>query len=160
MKLFLDTEWADTLGSELVSLALISADGAHRFYVERDPLPSAPTDFVRAAVYPILDRGAYALRDEDITRALRGFLTTFQEISVLCDYPMDAALFEYALDGFESQVELGPRPVVHFQKVNQTVRVGIERYFQVHPDLAMRRHHAAVDAEALRYAYLALHPAG
>lgn len=157
MKLFLDTEWADTLGSELVSLALISADSAHHFYVERDPLPSAPTDFVRAAVYPLLDRGAYALCDEDLTRALRRFLVTFEEIVVLCDYPIDAALFQYALDGFESQAELGLRPVVQVQKVSQTVRMGVERYFQEHPDLAMRRHHAAVDAEALRYTYLALH---
>jgi hypothetical protein len=45
--LFLDTEWADLPGEELVSLALISADGRDQFYAERDPLPSDATDFVR-----------------------------------------------------------------------------------------------------------------
>ncbi|WP_232310283.1 3'-5' exoribonuclease [Pseudoxanthomonas mexicana] len=44
--LFLDTEWADPTGSELVSLALITEDGIHRFYAERDPLPDVATDFV------------------------------------------------------------------------------------------------------------------
>lgn len=37
--LFLDTEWADLVGDELVSLALISEDGRRLFYAERSPLP-------------------------------------------------------------------------------------------------------------------------
>lgn len=40
MNLFLDTEWADVIGNELMSLALVSEDGRHTFYAERDPLPS------------------------------------------------------------------------------------------------------------------------
>lgn len=39
MCFLLDTGWADVLRSELVSLALVSADGVCRFYAERDPLP-------------------------------------------------------------------------------------------------------------------------
>jgi len=33
--LFLDTEWADAVGAELVSLALISENGQQVFYAER-----------------------------------------------------------------------------------------------------------------------------
>jgi len=47
MFFFLDTEWADPIGCELVSLALISEYGARHFYAERDPLLASPTDFVR-----------------------------------------------------------------------------------------------------------------
>lgn len=61
--LFLDTEWADLAGDELVSLALISGDGRLRFYAERGPLPPEPTRFVEESVYPLLDRGSAALPD-------------------------------------------------------------------------------------------------
>ena len=59
--LFLDTEWADPEGRELVSLALVSQDGEAVFYAERDPLPVNPTGFVKDSVYPLLDRGSVAL---------------------------------------------------------------------------------------------------
>lgn len=48
MILFIDTEWADVLASELVSLALVGDCGRYEFYAERDPLPDKPTDFVRS----------------------------------------------------------------------------------------------------------------
>jgi len=59
MRFFLDTEWADTLGSELVSVALVAEDGDF-FYAERDTLPEHPTDFVRQVVYRQLNRGPSA----------------------------------------------------------------------------------------------------
>src|SRR3546814_11304467 len=69
-RLFLDCEWADNLGSELVSIALISEDGAQRFYAEVNPLPKQPTDFVRYVVYPLLDHGYWAMPcTEQIGRA-------------------------------------------------------------------------------------------
>lgn len=159
MQFFLDTEWADTLGAELISLALVSASGAHRFYAEIDPLPEVSTDFVRAAVYPLLDRGDYAMPEVEFTRALRRFLVQFSEVSVIYDYSVDGALFQYALDGFESQADIGATPAaLEMLKVGPEVRVGIERFFMEHPELAKRRHHAAVDAEALRYACMRLWP--
>jgi hypothetical protein len=50
--LFLDTEWADVLASERVSIGLVSADLHRTFDAERDPLPADPMPFVDAAVYP------------------------------------------------------------------------------------------------------------
>lgn len=81
--LFLDTEWADVLGAELVSLAVVSADGRESFYAERDPLPECPTDFVRSAVYPLLDRGSVALSDVEFTTELRQFLCGIEAPFVL-----------------------------------------------------------------------------
>ncbi len=70
----IDTEWADVLANEPVPLAIVSDCGRYEFYAERNPLPENPTDFVRQAVYPLLDRGTRALRDEQFIRTLHEFL--------------------------------------------------------------------------------------
>lgn len=153
VKLFLDCEWADANGSELVSLALVSEDGAARFYAEVNPLPANPTDFVRFVVFPLLEHGYFAMQKTDITEGLRSFLERFREPFVLYDNAADGALFRFALEGFDLPARLGPLPAV-----NQTlvlcddVAALIERYFREHPAAAARRHHALVDAEALRWA--------
>lgn len=155
-RLFLDTEWADTMASELVSLALVSEDGLHRYYAEVNPLPVNPTDFVRNTVYPLLEHGYSAMQPIDLTRSLRRFLIQFQPpIFVLFDYPVDGALFRYALEGFESTVTQVPCPEVTLDLVRRDdISSLIERYFMAHPELIRRRHHAGVDAEALRWAFV------
>lgn len=155
-RLFLDTEWADTLASELVSLALVSEDGVHRYYAEVTPLPANATDFVQHVVYPLLEHGYSAMQPIDLTRSLRRFLMQFPTpIFVLFDYPADGALFRYALEGFESAVPPGPCPEVAMTLVRRDdVSSLIERYFMTHPELLHRRHHAGVDAEALRWAFV------
>ncbi len=85
MRLFLDTEWENEVTHELVSLALVSQDGRHRFYAERDPLPVAPSAFVREVVYPLLDRGSVALPDPTLTLELRTFLAQVEAPLVLAD---------------------------------------------------------------------------
>lgn len=159
--LFLDTEWADVLGADLVSLALVSADGRQRFYAERDPLPKCPTDFVRVAVYPLLDRGSAALSDAAFTSELRRFLRGIEAPYVLFDYHNDGALLRYALAGFElpdaEALSCGPvpSPVMTQMLREGLMTVLLEDWFQAHPEATARRHHAAVDAEALRQAWLA-----
>lgn len=158
IRLFLDTEWADNIGSELVSLALVSDDGAHRFYCEVSPLPKEPTDFVRYVVYPLLEHGYAARQLPEVTRDLRAFLARFDEPSILFDYHVDGALLNYALGGFglpsEIADRLGPMPKVTAMLITiDSVSRGIEQYFLEHPQLARRRHHAGVDVEALRWAY-------
>src|SRR3546814_16305115 len=78
-RLFLDTEWADASGQQLVSLALLSEDCVHRFYAEIDPLPTSTTLFVRTVVYPLLQRGDAALSATQFTRRLRRFLARSAE---------------------------------------------------------------------------------
>lgn len=159
--LFLDTEWADVLGAELVSLALVSADGSQRFYAERDPLPECPTDFVRVAVYPLLERGGAALSDAAFTTELRRFLHGVEAPYVLFDYHNDGALLRYALAGFDlpdaEAFSCGPipSPVMSEMLREGLMTMLLEDWFRAHPDAAARRHHAGVDAEALRQAWLA-----
>lgn len=158
--LFLDTEWADSMGSELVSLALISEDGFHRFYAERDPLPEAPTDFVRSVVYPLLDRGKWRMSDQAMTTGLRAFLGVVPHPIVLADYPNDLALLRYVISGFDLPDELAaacgpiPQPVMTRMLKEGVMGMLVENYFAGHPEAAARRHHALVDAEALRMAWL------
>lgn len=159
MRLFLDTEWADQAGHELVSLALVSEDGEHRFYSEVATLPERPTDFVRQVVYPLLDRGCADKSPFDFTKGLRGFLAQFERPFVLFDYRTDVTLFRYALGGFHLQVStlltLPPEPaVVTTLVLREDVRNGIDRYFSNNPALAHRKHHAAVDADAFRWAFI------
>lgn len=158
--LFLDTEWADAMGSELVSLALISEDGINKFYAERDPLPEVPTDFVRSVVYPLLERGRWCMSDQVMTTGLRAFLGSIEGPIVVADYPNDLALLQYVIAGFElsgDQAEAcGPIPKPVMTRMLKEGAMGklIEDYFAGHPEVAARRHHALVDAEALRMAWL------
>jgi len=115
MILFIDTEWADVLASELVSLALVSDCGRYEFYAERNPQPERPTGFVRSVVHPLLERGDRALPDGQFTTALHKFFDDALSVArrgkvlVAFDHRNDIALLEYALDGFESPETL-PRP--------------------------------------------------
>lgn len=157
-RLFLDCEWADTLDSELVSLGLVDETGQHRFYSEVDPLPKQPTDWVRAVVYPLLEHGYAARQEVAFTRDLRAFLARFDDPFVLFDYRSDGALFSYALAGFDLPdavlATLPPAPKVSKTLIlREDVRQGIEQWFREHPEQANRRHHAGVDAEALRWAF-------
>ena len=160
MNLFLDTEWADPEGQQLVSLALISEDGEHVFYAERDPLPATPTGFVRDVVYPLLDRGRHAMDDRLFTTRLRQFFCGVDHPCVIVDHSGDTVLLQHALAGFNlaDATSCGPIPRVETRNIAQdgTIRMLIEDWFDSHSDAKAFRHHAKVDAEALRMAYLAL----
>jgi len=153
--LFLDTEWADEEGDELVSLALISADGLSSFYAERCHLPSMPSEFARPVVYPLLAGGSYALTDLELEVRLREFLSYFRDPFVLFDFPNDGRLFKRAwgtYGTFESDSTVSP-------SLTLMIREGkfseyFEGFFRDDPVARARRHHALVDAMALRAAWL------
>ena len=158
--LFLDTEWADAAGSELVSLALVSEDGSLTFYAERAKLPITPTDFVRDVVYPLLDRGHAAMSDIAITTGLRAFLSSMPAPTIMADYANDLVLLRHALSGFamsDAQAQACgpiPRPIMtHMLKEGLTGML-VEDWFDAHPEQRVLRHHALVDARALRMAWL------
>lgn len=158
--LFLDTEWADALASDLVSLALISEDGIYRFYAERDPLPEVATDFVRSVVYPLLERGKWSMTDQAMTTALRAFLGGLNAPMVLADHRNDLALLQFVIAGFDlpddQAAACGPisQPVMTKILKEGALGMSVEDYFSGHPKAAARRHHALVDADALRIAWL------
>ena len=159
--LFLDCEWADPDAKQLVSLALVSEDGRHVFYAERDPLPENPTQFVREIVYPLLERGR-ALNDGLFTTRLRAFLASIEGPVILFDAQEDINLLRQALVGFnltpDARANYGPLPTMAAQPIgnNGLFHMLVEDWFDSHSDARATRHHARVDANALRMAWLVI----
>jgi len=161
MLLFVDTEFADVHARELVSLALVSADGAFEFYAERDPLPASPTDFVRSVVYPRLDRGVRALPDEQFTPQLQNFLAHVKAASptgrilVAYDFTADVHLLDFTLDGFKSPQEPTPPlyEVFDLSRLGGDYALLVDDIFEKQPEARARRHHALTDARVNRDAY-------
>jgi hypothetical protein len=160
--LFIDTEWADVLANELVSLALVSDCGRYEFYAERDPLPAEATEFVRRVVYPLLDRGDRALPDGEFTRRLHAFLGQMQaaakpeRVTIAFDHRNDLDLLGIALEAFHLP-ESPPRPVfqvLDLASLGAAYKNAVEYRFMINPALAARRHHALVDARVNRDAWL------
>jgi hypothetical protein len=153
MRLYLDTEWQNEIARELVSLALVSQDGRHRFYAERDPLPTAPSDFVRDVVYPLLERGSVALPDPEFSSRLAAFLSRVRTALVVADSHVDFELLSHALAGFGQPSLRRAPPYRTIVATFGDVLMRVENYFEDHPNDKARRHHALVDAEALRWAF-------
>lgn len=151
--LFLDTEWATDAGRELVSLALVNADGCRRFYAERDPLPVVASSFVRHTVYPLLERGDSALPDHLFTERLRAFVAACNTPRIHFDALLDKVQLGQVMSEWGQNLTGIPMFVPVFIERND-IRDEVERYFQNHPAAMARRHHAGVDAEALRHAFV------
>ncbi len=146
------------MGSELVSIGLVSEDGVHRFYAERAPLPPTPTDFVLHVVYPLLQGGASSMSEMAMTIGLRAFLGADQKPLVLADYAHDLVLLRYVLAGFDMADDLaqacGPIPRVHGLLIRDgQIHRKVEWLFESNPVLRSHRHHALNDAETLRAAW-------
>lgn len=149
--LFLDTEWNNDVARELVSLALIHEDGERRFYAERFPRPEGPSSFVRAVVYPLLE-GA-GLPDQEFGAQLRTFIASFDCPRIHFDGAIDKVQLARALVSFGTWSGDVPEWVPMLVS-DPNVLEAQEQYFAAHPEAAARRHHAMVDAEALRASFV------
>ena len=104
-------------------------------------------------VYPLLDRGIAALPDREFTAALRIFLAQFDDPIVLADSALDFMILSHAINGFD-RGGLMPAPLYRPMLVTfGEVLMRIEEHFETQPEARARRHHAGVDAEALRLAF-------
>jgi len=165
--LFIDTEWADVLANELVSLALVSDCGCYEFYAERDPLPADGTEFVKQVVIPLLDRGNCAMPDAEFTRRLHRFFGAVQvaarpgRVTVAYDHRNDLDLLGIALEAFDLP-ESPPRPAFQetdLASLGHVYKRAVEECFAADPGIGARRHHALVDARVNRDAWLQLRSA-
>lgn len=154
--LFLDCEWADVFGTELVSIALVSINGKQVFYAEREVLPADPTPFVAQVVYPLLERGDHAEADAQMTRGLRRFLAAVDQPRICHDVETDRTLCQSVLDGFENHEPDGPTAVDLRWHLMSDIAPFLARWWAEHPECRARQHHALTDAKALRAAYLSL----
>lgn len=158
MILFLDTEWADADARELVSMGLVSEDDRFSFYAEIDPLPLAPTEFVRSVVYPLLraEPGVAASASE-FRQRLRRFVATVagatSPILIGFDSESDWRHFVQVL-GPEDELLTGNlvRPF-DLNSLGAAYVIGLEQHFELEPAARRKRHHALVDAYAARRGY-------
>jgi hypothetical protein len=164
MMLFIDTEFADQTARELVSIAMVSQDGRFEFYAERDPLPVAPSDFVRTVVYPLLDRGDRSLTDDEMSKQLHAFFDRVKEecrhgqVLVAYDYVADIHLLDAALGGRDANTSARPLfNVFNLQLLGEEFNRTVERLFSCNGQTAARRHHALIDAWVNRDACMAVH---
>ena len=153
--LFLDCEWADVMAKDLVSIGIASMDGEQTFYAEVDPLPVDPTPWVRAVVYQLLQRDESAMTIPVMSLHLRTFFATFEKPLICYDYIADRQLCERLLHEQSVRSDLIHQKRPEWQLLDD-VGPALKRWWVQHPEVRSKRHHALVDAFALRAAYLSL----
>lgn len=102
MLFFLDTEFTHMIDCDLISIALVSADGQHEFYGERTDFDhNSCSDFVRAAVLVHLGEFPEAICVKtQLAERLRLWLKTLPfNITIACDSQFDYELLHDLLDG-------------------------------------------------------------
>jgi hypothetical protein len=159
--LFLDTEWADDDGRELVSLALVpggqygefTGAAVPSYYAERDPLPLANA-YVTGVVYPLLDRGVFAKTDQEFSRSLSAYIADARHPRshvppvIIATHANDFALLDTMLAATQ-QTPAYRAELRYSESLLDRIRVA----FAKDAELARRRHHALVDAQVLQSVY-------
>lgn len=97
--------------------------------------------------------------DTLLTRRLREFIATIPNPVIVYDSPHDRALCQFVLDGMDEPAPEGPEPSGIVWK-RLELDAARERWWREHPGHQPQRHHARVDALALRGAWLTTSPLG
>jgi len=156
MLVFVDAEFTDFIQIELISLALVGEDG-REFYAERnDYRRDDCSDFVRAAVVPMLGRvaGAACTRTE-LTGRLRAWFEKLPEPATLVyDYSTDRDLLVDAFLGDEFDAppaNVGNSLLLGEVEGDPVYQAALDRAYVA----GWPRHHALADARAMRAGYRA-----
>lgn len=89
MNLFIDNEF-NGMGGALISMALVSEDGAREFY-EVVPLKEPVVGWVKENVMPILHKDPISY--DEFQNRLKRFLQQFPSVNIIADYPDDIKYF-------------------------------------------------------------------
>ncbi|WP_025915846.1 3'-5' exoribonuclease [Herminiimonas sp. CN] len=148
MLIFIDTEFTDFKDTELISIGLVTDNGAHEFYVELPVDQSRCNDFVLATVLPQLCKvpGAQCSFAE-LKNRLMQWLVQFAyraPVTICYDFDGDWQLLCHALN-YEIPVWLTGQNVYPY--IDQ---VALQMFFI---DNRLKEHHALNDAKANRHAY-------
>lgn len=95
--------------------------------------------------------------DALLMHRLRTSLAAIPSPSIVYDSPHDRALCQFVLDGLDDAEPRGPMPP-EIQWQHPELDAAHERWWRDHPEHQPRRHHAGVNALALRGACLGLQP--
>lgn len=157
MLIFFDCEFTELgIDPKLISIGLISEDGAHEFYAELSGTYqlSDCSAFVHEAVLPHLQGGDALMSMGELTLCLADWIDRFQQPvqlatdSLSWDWPWVQEIFHYAE---KWPAKLANQPASLYKLVALFDRE-VENAFHNQPNL--RRHHALDDAKANRLAWL------
>lgn len=161
MLIFFDTEFTELgLDPRLISIGLVSEDGAREFYAELSDTYQLTdcSDFVREAVLPHLEGGVVRMTMDELTLRLGNWIEGFEQPvqlatdSLSWDWPWIQELF--CTPGTWPE-NLDGKPVSLYETVGAAFLERIvEQTFQSHVP-RLRRHHALDDARVNRLAWLA-----
>jgi len=144
---FLDCEYTDPVDIDLISIALVTENGAE-FYAERsDYRKEACSEFVHVAVLPLLDAPASrVLTREQLAVDLRAWLTALPgEVAICADDRTDYELLDDAVGG---DLPANVTALDQTWDLALTVTFG-EAVARYHAEPGHPWHHALHDARAL-----------
>jgi hypothetical protein len=145
---FIDTEFTDFLDPQLISIGLVAQSG-EEFYAELPYEVRECSEFVKAAVLPLLGYAPHAEMNKDdlypqMTNWLRLIRPKDQEVFICYDYQTDWDLFYDVLDG---RVPPWCKRRLVADRINELLR------YDYHQKNALPEHHALNDARANCYAF-------
>jgi 3' exoribonuclease, RNase T-like len=148
MLIFIDTEFTDFKNPDLISIGLVTEDGAHEFYAELPVDLAKCNDFVVTTVLPQLGKTPGALCSAvDLDQRLRQWLGQFEHyapVTICCDFAGDWHLLCRAMK-FEIPGWIKARNIYPYLDP-----VALRMYFI---DNRLSDHHALHDARANRHAF-------
>lgn len=160
VRVWLDCEFTNIEVPELLSVGLISEDG-RECYVELfdEGLRQRSSAFVLAHVLPLFGRvpDSRAHDYQDLCCRLERFLFATGQVELLYDYTADRELLQQAFERARCWREL--EPLVSWRNVaietcEDISQDAMEAVFTAAEKIGLARHHALVDARALRAAHL------
>jgi hypothetical protein len=169
--IFLDTEFTNLMNPDLISIGLITEDGNHELYMERNDYDKkSSSQFVREMVEPYLMTNG--MRFNEMSARLYVWLDELPDkYQIMVDYPDDWRLFMDLLDEDLPKNIHGEPSYVYPQLETNAVMKGMKDDSMLETIIAVRNsfkdgfsdffytfklpsHHALNDAKANRYGWL------
>lgn len=176
--LFIDTEFADFINTEMISLGIVSVDGEDEFYVElKDFRPQVCSEFTRMNVIPHLDLQKHGKSRTEAAARLYCWLEELEEECVICpDNKIDWEIFIDLIEDLPANIQKQPMlmwPALRlavmakadelqtpdykwfFETGMQQFTEGFTEYFLRNP--SPKQHHALADSKANRTGWIKVH---
>jgi predicted protein tyrosine phosphatase len=163
---FLDTEFTSLENPELMSIGMVAADSGAELYIEvAGAKAMTVSDFVRHEVFPHFGKHDPLVLEYDvIAPCIEGWFDELRAgdrrtgIGLLLDHPIDWALFAElripapGAPSWTRSINVGARMLQHVLASGRQLAAYAEALEHVHSRVR-ERHHALVDARAMRYAF-------
>lgn len=176
--LFIDTEFTDFINTEIISLGIVSLDGADEFYVEiSDYNPRICSEFVRMNVIPLLNLEKHGKSRIEAAARLYCWLEELGEECILCpDNNVDWEIFADLIEVLPDNVR--NKPLMMWNELRMRImkkadelqtpdlkwffemgvgqfHEGFAEYFLRHPE--QKQHHSLSDSKANREGWIKAH---